>query len=136
MYGGQQLFLTRLPCVPDVAGRGPRIALSKRRLRVALIVYIHVKVVAKREAEAVAENVAVAGDKAREHRLGRPRLSTVGRRSVIDVPVRLVALVHPGNADVARRSRPNRRKRGAHPGGAREISGRGEFGLPGSVEVE
>src|SRR5439155_20954598 len=58
--------------VPDIAGSEPVVALAPCCLRIRLVVDIHVEVVAKRESEAICEDVAIVSYKAGEHRLARP----------------------------------------------------------------
>src|SRR6266404_505572 len=70
--------LAQLPRVPDVARCEPVITFTPGCLRMRLIVDIHVKVVAKRKAEAIAENVVVTGHVGREDGFTRPTGASVG----------------------------------------------------------
>ena len=60
----QPLALSR---VPNIAGCEPVVALTPRCLRMRPVVDIHIEVVAKRKAEAIREDVDIAGYKTGEH---------------------------------------------------------------------
>jgi len=53
--------------VPNIAGCEPVVALTPRCLRMRPVVDIHIEVVAKRKAEAIREDVDIAGYKTGEH---------------------------------------------------------------------
>jgi hypothetical protein len=93
-------------------------------LSVRLVVNIHIEVVAKRETKAINEDVCITSDERREHRLPRPRGATVGRGPVIDIPMRLVPLVHPRDPNSQRFWKKIKRRRDGSPPSskAREIS--------------
>lgn len=111
---GQRVPLA-LARVPNIAGREPIEAFTPSYLRVRLAVDIHVKVVSEREAKTISEDVTDPIDKSREHCLARPRGTAVGRGPVVDIPMRLVALIHPGDPYVSGCSGCDRRERMVNP---------------------
>src|SRR5262249_54137269 len=122
--------------VPDRARLVVVEPLAPDGLRRAGVVDGQLEVVAEREIEAGGRDVVEAGDVARQRRLGAPGGAAVLRRAEIDVPLRAVARVHPGGADVARGPGgerreavrgPDRRHRqvaARRPGGARVAGAR------------
>src|SRR6185295_1679194 len=75
--------------------------LAPYRVGVAVVVDVHLEVVAEGIAEAAGLDVGEPGDVGGEVRLRRPRSAAVGRAAVVGVPERAASCVHPRDAHVA-----------------------------------
>ena len=60
-----------------------------------------IEVIAEWKAETVSGDIAVSGHEGGEPGLPRPAFTSIRGTSIVDVPMRLVSLVHPGDSHVA-----------------------------------
>src|SRR5436190_17970688 len=93
-------WLPQLPRIPHIPRREPIVSFAPSYLRMRLVVDVHIEIVAERETETIGENVVVSGNKTRQNGFSGPRRPSIVGSPVVNIPVRLISLVHPCNADI------------------------------------
>src|SRR4029077_6878179 len=106
--------------VPDRTRRFVILAFAPHGVGSSLVIDSKAEVIAEWEAAPQGDNIVVEAGKTRELRLRRPGGPAVGGTAIVGIPQKVVARIacpgeqhssiHPGDADIARRSGGNRRE--------------------------